>query len=61
MSDDRMFRKSEVRALTTLSDSTLKREEEAGRFPRRVRLSRRAVGWRAGDVLAWLKRRAERS
>ena len=48
-----------VTATTGLSRTTLWRLERAGRFPRRVKLSTRAVGWRASDVEAWIAGRCD--
>lgn len=55
---DRILRQPEVLARTGLSGATLRREEAAGRFPQRVQLSRRAVGWPLTAVLEWLRGRA---
>jgi prophage regulatory protein len=45
---------AEVEALTTLSDLTRRRQEAAGKFPRRIELAARKIGWRRADVEAWL-------
>lgn len=39
--------------LTGLSKSTIYRMERARKFPERVPLTTRRVGWRAHEVLAW--------
>ena len=57
--DDRMVRKIELRALTGLSEPTIRREEGAGRFPRRIKLARRAVGWRFTEIAEWLAKQRE--
>ena len=45
--------------LTGLSHSTIYTLRAAGEFPRPVRLSVRAVGWREADIQAWLESRLE--
>lgn len=42
-----------VRARTGLSRSTIWRLEQRGLFPRRRRISHRAVAWAAEEVEAW--------
>jgi prophage regulatory protein len=42
-----------VRARTGLSRSTIWRLEQEGLFPRRRRISRRAVAWAAEEIEAW--------
>lgn len=37
--------------------STLYRMEKAGRFPKRIRLGSRSVGWNEDEVMAWLNTR----
>ena len=54
---DRIMRRREVCKVTGLSPSALYSEEAAGRFPKRVRISLRAVGWFESDVVDWLDRR----
>lgn len=43
--------------LTGLSRTTIWRLERAGEFPRRIRLSAGAVGYRMADIQAWLDSR----
>ena len=50
----RIVRLKDVLKLTGLGRTTLWRLEKEGRFPPRVRLSLRAVGWLRHDVVAWL-------
>lgn len=49
------LRVDDVIARTGLSRSTLYRLRKKGRFPKSVRLSDVAIGWRESDVAAWLK------
>jgi prophage regulatory protein len=53
----RIIKKPVVREITALSDSTVRRLEMAGQFPRRIKLSKSAVGWIEADVLAWVEAR----
>lgn len=46
-----------VRQRTGLGRSTIYREMALGRFPRAVKLTRRAVGWPEADIDAWLDAR----
>lgn len=54
----RLVRKSEVRSLSGLSNSTLDRLELAGSFPKRVRLGPNSVAWVLAEVIAWIEARA---
>jgi prophage regulatory protein len=54
----RVLRRREVTALTGLSESTLWREEKAGRFPARRKLTGGvAVGWLDCEVQSYLDNR----
>jgi prophage regulatory protein len=55
----KMLRERDVRQLTGLSRVTRWRLERRGEFPRKVRLSERAVGWPEAEILAWLQERVE--
>jgi prophage regulatory protein len=48
------LRIEEVKAFTGLSRSTIWRLERDGHFPKRIRISRRAVAWRATEIEAWI-------
>jgi prophage regulatory protein len=50
----RIMRLSEVKAVTGLSKTTIYRFEKQGRFPSRVSLGERSVGWFEDDVQAFL-------
>jgi len=54
-----LLRLRDVLAIVPLSRSTIYLEIAAGRFPRPVALSRRARGWRTGDVNDWVLARPE--
>lgn len=52
-----MWRLPDVEAHTGLRKSTIYAGMRAGTFPKCVRLSARAVAWRASDVVAWCEAR----
>ncbi|MBW6499737.1 MAG: AlpA family phage regulatory protein [Bacteroidales bacterium] len=53
---DRLLRLHEVCALTGVGKTSVYSIED---FPRRVQLSRRAVGWRLSQILAWIESRVQ--
>jgi len=56
------LRRPAVEAVTGLGRSTIYQMMSDGRFPKSVRIGRRAVAWTAEEVQAWLEERiAERS
>jgi prophage regulatory protein len=58
LNPDRIVRVPEAVALTGLSRSTIYAAVKDGRFPAPMRLSLKAVGWRAAVLNAWLAARA---
>ena len=52
---ERLIRRQEVEEMTGLSRSTIYRYLKAGRFPRPVRIGRRAVRWRHSVVVAHIE------
>ncbi len=50
----RIMRLSEVKAVTGLSKTTIYRFEKEGRFPSRVSLGERSVGWFEDDMEGFL-------
>jgi prophage regulatory protein len=50
----RIMRLNEVKAVTGLSKTTIYRFEKEGRFPSRVSLGERSVGWFEYDIQAFL-------
>jgi prophage regulatory protein len=54
---DRILRRRDVEALCDIGRSTLYDWMKAGAFPKPVKLGARAVGWREGDILVWIKSR----
>jgi len=59
LEDMAILRLPEVKQLVGLGKSSIYRMMDEGHFPRRIMLGPRAVGWRAGDVRAWLQSRME--
>lgn len=55
----RILSARDVREVTGLGRTTVWRLEREGKFPSRVRLSERRVGWRADDVELWAKSRPD--
>jgi prophage regulatory protein len=52
-----ILRERQVVEITGLSRTTLWRQERKGKFPKRIKLSERAVGWRKSAVLSWVEDR----
>jgi prophage regulatory protein len=52
-----IYRMSKVIRLTGLSRSSIYRLEALGHFPRRVKLSASASGWRSNEIQAWIASR----
>lgn len=55
--DDRIVREREARQMTGLCRSSRYRLEKQNLFPQRVRISRRSVGYREPEILAWIRSR----
>ena len=61
VSEDRIVSSKERRALIPYSDMHVTRLEQAGRFPKRIRLGANRVGWSLHELQAWIEaRKAER-
>jgi len=54
---DRILRRFEVESLCGIARSTIYTWIARGEFPQPVRLGKRIVGWREGDIAEWLDRR----
>ena len=52
--EDPLLKRSEVQALTTLSDFKLKKLVADKEFPPPVMVTEHRVAWRASDVQAWI-------
>lgn len=53
----RTIRRSELRQIVPLADSTIYELERRGEFPQRFYLTARCVVWDLGEVVAWLEGR----
>ena len=58
---DAILRRPAVEKRVGLARSTLYSLMSKGHFPRPIKLSERAVGWRTCDIDAWLQDRFEQS
>ena len=56
---DSVLRKPDVESITGLDRTTIDRLESRGEFPRRIKLSTRAIGWKASEVEQWLHSRRQ--
>jgi prophage regulatory protein len=56
-----ILRLPDVCEITGLCRSLVYQLESVGAFPKRVRLTRRTVGWIEGEVQAWLAQRIQSS
>lgn len=56
---DIILRKNDIEHVTGLTERQVRRLEEMGQFPKRVKLSQggRAIGWRASEVQVWIETR----
>jgi len=54
---NRFLRRKEVERITSLKDPQMWREEKAGRFPKRFKLTARTVGWLESEVSDWMATR----
>ncbi len=51
----KIIRPAELAKQLSISKVSLWRMEKQGKLPPRVRISRRAVGWRSSDIDQWLE------
>lgn len=56
----KILRLPQVIELVGLKRSAIYQLIQQGKFPRPVRLSKRAVGWRSDEIEAWIESRAKR-
>jgi prophage regulatory protein len=59
--NERAMRLRQVSQLTGLGRSMIYQMQAEGRFPQRIKLGDRAVGWLESEVRAWLAARVETS
>lgn len=57
MQIERIVRPSEAVILTGRSLASIWRDEQAGKFPKRIRLGENAVGYKMSELQAWLDSR----
>lgn len=50
MQHNQILRFNQIRELTGLSKSTIDRLERAGKFPKRIKIGPRAIGWVQKEV-----------
>ncbi|MCX2864119.1 AlpA family phage regulatory protein [Paucibacter sp. PLA-PC-4] len=55
----RTLRRSDLRKIVPLSDTTIYEMERRGQFPRRFNLTARCVVWDMAEVEAWLESRRQ--
>ena len=53
------LRKPAVQNRTGLSNTTIWRLEQVGKFPARVRITENIVGWDEEEIEAWLRQRLD--
>ncbi len=59
--NDRIILAPERRQLVPYSDMHIWRKEQAGTFPKRIKLGPHRIGWSLHEVLEWIEaRKAER-
>ena len=54
---DRLLRRPEVELATGMKRATLYRDMAVGRFPRPVKIGKRAVAWPQSVIDAWIEER----
>lgn len=54
---DRIIREKERLRITSISRSQAYQLEKQGRFPKRITLGSRSVGWRLSEIIAWVDQR----
>jgi len=54
----KIIKKKQLMAITSLSYTTIWRLENAGKFPRRIKLSPNRVGWFEHEILEWIDSRS---
>ncbi|MCU8009582.1 MULTISPECIES: AlpA family phage regulatory protein [Shewanella] len=51
---DRIVRESERKLITSISRSQAFQLERLNRFPKRIKLGSRSVGWRLSELMQWV-------
>jgi prophage regulatory protein len=55
----RIIREPETLAMVGVSPVTLWRWEKAGKFPKRLKIGPRAMGWKLSDIENWIEQKNE--
>jgi len=55
---NRIIRKPELFSRLGLSDATIWRMEKSGKFPRRIQIGGKAVGWFDTEINDWLNQKS---
>lgn len=53
----KILRVPEVQGRTGMSKTTIDRLEKAGKFPLRIQITERAIGWAEEEIAQWLNSR----
>lgn len=53
----KIIRKSQIKEITGFSPRHIDRLEKAGKFPIRIQLGQRSVGWHEQEIIEWLESR----
>lgn len=53
----RVITKKELRLLVPYTPQHISRLEKAGKFPKRIRIGERRVGWWLHEIMAWIDQR----
>jgi prophage regulatory protein len=56
-STNRFVREAECKQITGLSRTRRWELEKEGKFPKRIKLSERAVAWQLSDLMSWMEER----
>ena len=59
--EHKIIREQECHELTTISRTTRWRLEKLNKFPKRLKLTNKSIGWREQEVLDWLYERGAQS
>jgi len=54
---NRFVREAECKSITGLSRTRRWELEKIGKFPKRIKLSERAIAWRYSDLMNWMEER----
>lgn len=55
----RIITKKELRLIVPYTPQHIYRLERDGKFPKRIRIGARRVGWRLAEIEAWLNERSQ--